>query len=80
MALARELGVEELFVCGGAGVYRRAFEDGDRMLLTRVAASPDGDTRFPEPDWTEWRLLARAEHPADGRNPYAYAFEEWVRR
>lgn len=81
LELARKLGVDELFVCGGAGVYRRALDDEDagRMLLTRVAAAPEGDTRFPEPDWSRWRLVSREEHAADGKNPYAYAFEEWVR-
>lgn len=81
LELARKLGVDELFVCGGAGIYRRALEDpeAERMLLTRVAASPEGDTTFPEPDWSEWELAQREEHPADGKNPYAYAFEEWVR-
>lgn len=81
VALARELGVEELFVCGGAGIYRRALSDPatERMLLTRVAASPEGDTVLPEPDWSEWRRVSREEHPADDRNPYDHAFEEWRR-
>lgn len=82
VALAKRLGVDELFVCGGAGVYRQALDDpaAGRMLLTRVAASPDGDTRFPEVRWSEWELTSREEHPADERHPYAYAFETWVRR
>jgi dihydrofolate reductase len=80
--LARKLGVEELFVCGGAGVYRQALADpeAERMILTRVAASPDGDTKFPEVRWGDWELESREEHPADERHPYAYAFETWVRR
>jgi dihydrofolate reductase len=82
LELARKLGVDELFVCGGAGIYRRALEspEAERMLLTRVAASPEGDTTFPEVRWGEWERTSREEHPADGKNPHAYAFEEWRRK
>jgi dihydrofolate reductase len=82
VAKAKQLGVDELFVCGGAGVYRQALADpeAERMILTRVAASPEGDTKFPEVQWGDWELESRDEHPADARHPYAYAFETWVRR
>ena len=40
---------DEVFIVGGAQVYAQALEAGlvDLMCVTRVAASPDGDTRFP---------------------------------
>lgn len=76
---ARAGGETELFVCGGEAVYREALPQADRMVLTRVHAEPEGDTRFPEPDWTRWRLASREEHPPDERNLYAYAFELYER-
>jgi dihydrofolate reductase len=53
---ARELD-DEVFVVGGAQVYAQALNAGlvDLMCVTRVAASPDGDTRFPKIDWMQWR-------------------------
>ena len=82
VAVAKRLGTEELFVCGGAGIYRQALGDpeAERMILTRVGASPQGDTTFPEVRWSEWERVSREEHPADEKHPFPYAFEEWVRR
>ena len=51
----------EVFVVGGAQVYAEALRLADRLELTWVDAEPDGDTRFPEVDWDEWRELRREE-------------------
>ena len=40
-------GVEEIMVIGGAEVYRAAQPRADRIYLTRIHASPAGDTIFP---------------------------------
>lgn len=72
---ARDLGETELFVCGGENVYRQALPQTERMVLTRVDAEPEGDTRFPEPDWSEWRLISRKEHEPDARHPHGYSFD-----
>jgi dihydrofolate reductase len=59
-ALARALELDdEVFVVGGAQVYAAALEMADRMVLTLVDDNPDGDTRFPEVDWTGWRETQR---------------------
>ncbi len=49
---ARQLD-DEVFVVGGAQVYAQALESGlvDLLCVTRVAASPEGDTLFPMIDW-----------------------------
>ena len=53
-----------VFVVGGAQVYAAALPRADRLELTWVDAEPEGDTRFPEVDWDEWRQLRRED--ADG--------------
>jgi dihydrofolate reductase len=54
---------QDVFVAGGADVYRQALEIADSMELTEVDASPDGDTWFPEVDWSSWAETGRDEHP-----------------
>jgi dihydrofolate reductase len=54
---------QDVFVAGGAEVYRQALDVADSMELTEVDASPDGDTWFPEVDWSEWVETDRDEHP-----------------
>jgi dihydrofolate reductase len=59
-ALARGLEIDdEVFVVGGAQVYAAALEMADRMVLTLVDEDPEGDTWFPEVDWSVWRETHR---------------------
>ena len=50
---------DEVFVVGGAQVYAEALPSTDRLALTFVDAEPEGDTVFPEVDWSQWREVAR---------------------
>ena len=58
---------DDVFVVGGAQVYAQALDAGlvDLMCITRVAASPEGDTRFPSIDWMQWREVGHVPHGAD---------------
>jgi len=47
-ALAAAEGDEEIFVCGGAEVFREAFAFAQRLYLTVVHANFPGDVRFPD--------------------------------
>ena len=62
----------EVFVIGGARVYEDALARADRMYLTRVHETVEGDTRFPRVDWGHWRLVREDRHEADERNEFAY--------
>ncbi len=66
---------DEVFVVGGAQVYHQALEEGrvDAMVVTRVAASPDGDTFFPRIDWQAWDEVGRVPHV--GPEPERVAFD-----
>ena len=65
---------QEVFVCGGASVYKQFLPLAQRLYLTYVHASPEGDTYFPEVDLTEWKEIKREDHKADDRNAYDYSF------
>jgi dihydrofolate reductase len=64
----------EIFVIGGAEIYRAALARTNRLYLTRVHATIAGDTFFPEFDETEWREISRERHERDERHTYAYSF------
>jgi len=78
LALAGE--ADEVMVIGGGELYREALPRAARVYLTRVHASVDGDTRFPDLDPGEWRETAREERPADERHRYAFTFLTLERR
>jgi len=73
-ALKRCADVPELCVIGGAEVFRSTLPRADRMELTQVHATPPGDVWFPEFAMQDWREVARMEHAADERHPWAMTF------
>ncbi|MDB6143292.1 MAG: dihydrofolate reductase [Pseudomonas sp.] len=75
---ARGQGVDEVMLIGGAQLYAQGMGQADRLYLTRVALSPDGDAWFPEFDTAEWALVSNTENPAVDGKP-AYNFEVWER-
>jgi dihydrofolate reductase len=52
-------GDDDVFIVGGAEIYRLALPLADRMALTEVHQSPEGDTWFPSPEWSDWREVRR---------------------
>ena len=64
----------ELFVVGGAEIYRLALPFVDRIHLTRVHAEIDGDTLFPELDDSQWQVVNEEDHKSDEKNEYDYSF------
>jgi dihydrofolate reductase len=60
---------DEVFIAGGADLYRQAMEHVRRLYLTRIGRDYQGDTFFPELDLSGWRLLAEEHHPATATEP-----------
>ncbi|CAH0203293.1 Dihydrofolate reductase type 3 [Pseudomonas sp. Bi123] len=73
---ALEQGVDELMLIGGAQLYAQALGYADRLYLTRVALSPEGDAWFPEFGPVHWERVSNVPNPAEGDKP-AYSFEVW---
>ncbi|WP_455232933.1 dihydrofolate reductase [Geopseudomonas aromaticivorans] len=75
---ARERGVDELMLIGGAELYAQGLPLAQRLYLTRVHLAPEGDAFFPESAEGDWQLASREEHAAAAETP-AHAYEVWVR-
>lgn len=71
---------EVCWILGGSAIYEDALPVARRMELTRVEATVEGDTRFPEVDWSAWLLESVEHHQADERHRFPFRFESWIRR
>jgi len=69
-----------VFVIGGAEIYRQAMLRAEKIFLTLVHASPEGDVHFPLPDGDEWALVSTELHGADDKNEYSSEFRVYHRR
>jgi len=65
---------DELFIVGGAEIYKLAMQVTERIYLTRIHAQFEGDTFYPELDMTVWKQVSIDRRKADGKNPYDYDF------
>jgi len=73
--------VPEVAVIGGAEIYRQALSRADRVYLTQVHASFEGDVSFPPLPSAEWHEIHRGEtHGIDDRHPFAFTFITLERR
>jgi len=68
-----------LSIVGGAEIYALALPYADRIELTEIDATPDGDTVVPPFDPAIWAETARADHPAADAQP-AFSFVTLGRR
>ena len=79
MSLNQALALPDVFVIGGAEIYREALARADRIELTRGHNSFDGDAHF-DFDMKEWREVAREDHVTPEGLRYSYVTLDHVRR
>jgi dihydrofolate reductase len=70
----------QVFIIGGAEIYRQALPLTTKIELTRVHQEFDADTFFPEIDLTTWEEVWKEDHLPDEKNKYAYTYSTLVRR
>ncbi|MEE2953616.1 MAG: dihydrofolate reductase [Bacteroidota bacterium] len=75
LTLAQSNGDDEPFIIGGGEIYKLVLENNliDRIYLTRVHASFEGDTYFPKLS-SEWKEISRINHKSDIQHRYDYSF------
>lgn len=78
-ALTMTAAENEVFIIGGATVYRLALPRCDRLYLTRLDAPSPGDTLFPAIDETHWDMIEETCIANDEQAPCPYRFQTFVR-
>ena len=72
-------GVEEIMVAGGADIYRLGLLVATRLYVTRVHAEVEGDTWFPEVDWSLWQVVRIEVFDADERHSHPFSITVYNR-
>ena len=70
-AAAEEMAVSEVYVAGGATIYEAFLPLADRMELTEIHETHEGDTRFPSWDSDDWWEVER-----DDREDFSFVTYE----
>ena len=72
---AKETKKREVFIIGGGSIYRQFLDYADKIYLTVVHTTIDGDTTFPELDLTKWNLVSEEFKPKDDKNEYDVTYK-----
>lgn len=72
VALVEELGYDRAYVIGGGAIYDLFQPHVDRMVLSRIPGSYQGDVTFPEWDTDDWRRTETVDYGE-------FVLENWVR-
>jgi dihydrofolate reductase len=72
--------VTEIAVIGGAEIYRQLMDRADRLEITEVHATPDGDAYLEKPDLTIWKEVARVRNAATNADTADFTYATYIRR
>jgi dihydrofolate reductase len=79
ISIAKNLDAKEAFIGGGGQIYRESLLMCDRIYMTRVFASLEGDAYFPEIPEDVFQQLYSKKVPADEKHAYAMDFQTWTK-
>lgn len=71
---------EEYFVIGGGEVFKQSFPYVDRLYITLIDHSFEGDVYFPKYNEDEWELTSEEKGIRNDENPYDYYFLQYDRK
>ena len=74
---AKAFGVKEIFVIGGAEIFKTSLPNANRIYLTRIHHHFDGDVFFPQILEDEWSLISSRFCEADEKNKYQHTYQVW---
>lgn len=75
-----EIGVDEVCIIGGGNIYAQGLPLADVVHLTRVLATIDGDTYFPEIDSEVWHAISTENVPAGEKDSHPTRYIRYERR
>jgi len=79
ITLADKFSYKELLVIGGGEIYEMALPLAQKIWLTRVHTTIEGDVYFPKLN-TEWEMVSSTQNKADEKHKFSFDFECWKRK
>jgi dihydrofolate reductase len=73
-------GVDEIMIIGGGELYAQLMGQADRLYVSHIALSPDGDVRFPAIDPEQWVVVDEPEVIPSPKDEAVYRVKVYERR
>jgi dihydrofolate reductase len=70
---------EDVFLIGGAEIYKLGLPFTDKIELTFINETFEADAFFPEIDFSEWKLTNEEFHAKDEKHAYDFSFQTYIK-
>lgn len=70
---------EDLFVIGGANVFKQFIGEANRLYVTKIEAEFEGDTVIDFIPWADFKETSCTKGDKNEQNPYDYSFYVYER-
>jgi dihydrofolate reductase len=65
---------DEVFIIGGATLYEATLAMADTLYITQINQDFEGDTFFPDIDFSDWTEVEREDVVDDAKDSFTYSF------
>jgi len=69
----------QIFIVGGAEIYKQALPLADTLLVTEIQQDVQGDAHFPTVDCSQWKEISRNKRSQEAPQPLTYHFVTYQR-
>lgn len=76
---AESTNCKETFVIGGGEIYKQAIGKADKIYMTRVHETFEGDTFFPVINENEWKPDENVDFKKDDKHAFPFSIQTWVK-
>ena len=80
IAVCQKEDYNEVMIIGGGEIYKQTLPIANKVYLTRVHTTIEGDTSYPELPPNEWHLEFEENFNPDAKHAYGYSFQTWIRK
>jgi dihydrofolate reductase len=70
---------EDIFLIGGAEIYKLGLPFTDKIELTYINETFEADAFFPEIDFSEWKLTNEEFHSKDEKHAHDFSFQTYIK-
>ena len=74
LQVAKNKNETELFVIGGADIFKQTLDITDKIYYTKIYHTFDGDVFFPEIDLSRWKLTMQTDMQPNEKNKFPFSF------
>ncbi|MBN8702025.1 MAG: dihydrofolate reductase [Bacteroidetes bacterium] len=76
--IAKQKGESELFIIGGAEIYKQTIDIADTLYITHVDGTFEADAFFPEIT-SSWKQIEKRDYVQDEKNKYNFSLIEYTK-